>query len=382
MKSKLLFLLFFGIVSINAQVKKVATPAKKPAAKTAVNPTKVAPGEGLFATIETNKGTIVLELEFQKTPVTVANFVSLAEGTNPYVNKEKLKGKPFYDGLKFHRVIKDFMIQGGDPEGNGSGDPGYKFKDEFTDLKHDKGGILSMANSGPATNGSQFFITHKDTPWLNGKHTVFGHVTEGMNVVNAIEQNDVITKVTITRKGALAKKFNAAKVFTDYYANKDVIASKERAKYEAVEKEKAALIAKVKETGIKTPSGLIYQVMQKGSGVKPVDGSPIYVYYAGFFEDGKLFQSNSEEVNKACGTLDAKTVAEKGYQPFPFTAGKKEGMIPGFIEALSVINLGEKIMAIIPSNLAYGAAGAGGVIPPNATLVFELEIMDKKPEMK
>mgnify|MGYP002663125338 CR=1 FL=1 len=142
MKSKLLFLLFFGIVSINAQVKKVATPAKKPAAKTAVNPTKIAPGEGLFATIETNKGTIVLALEFQKTPVTVANFVSLAEGTNPYVNKEKLKGKPFYDGLKFHRVIKDFMIQGGDPEGTGMGGPGYSIKGEFAsngfknDLKH------------------------------------------------------------------------------------------------------------------------------------------------------------------------------------------------------------------------------------------------------
>lgn len=382
MKSKLFFLLFFGIVSINAQVKKVATPAKKPAAKTAVSPTKVAPGEGIFATIETNKGTIVLALEFQKTPVTVANFVSLAEGTNPYVNKEKLKGKPFYDGLKFHRVIKDFMIQGGDPEGNGTGDPGYKFKDEFTDLKHDKGGILSMANSGPATNGSQFFITHKDTPWLDGKHTVFGHVTEGMNVVNAIEQNDVITKVTITRKGALAKKFNAAKVFTDYYANKDAIASKERAKYEAVAKEKASLIAKVKASGTKTPSGLIYQIIQKGSDVKPVDGSTIYFHYAGYFEDGNLFDSSYEEVNKAYGKFDANRAAQKGYQPFPFVAGKKEGMIPGFIEALSMINLGEKMIVILPSNLAYGEKGAGGVIPPNANLVFELEIMDKKPETK
>lgn len=404
MKSKLLFLLFFGIVSINAQVKKVATPAKKPAAKTAVNPTKIAPGEGLFATIETNKGTIVLALEFQKTPVTVANFVSLAEGTNPYVNKEKLKGKPFYDGLKFHRVIKDFMIQGGDPEGNGSGDPGYKFKDEFTDLKHDKGGILSMANSGPATNGSQFFITHKDTPWLDGKHTVFGHVTEGMNVVNAIEQNDVITKVTITRKGTLAKKFNAAKVFTDYYANKAEDAKKQaaidaenkakkaaleaeakkayEAKFGPVIKAKADYISSVRASGTKTPSGVIYQVIQKGSDVKPVDGSTIYFHYAGYFEDGNLFDSSYEEVNKAYGKFDANRAAQNGYQPFPFVAGKKEGMIPGFIEALSLIHLGEKMIAIMPSNLCYGERGAGGVIPPNANLVFELEIMDKKPETK
>lgn len=375
MKSKLLLFLFFGIVSINAQVKKAATPAKKPTA------TKVVPGEGLFANIETNKGTIVLALEFQKTPITVANFVSLAEGTNPYVKKE-LKGKPFYDGLKFHRVIADFMIQGGDPLGTGAGDPGYRFKDEFTDLKHNKGGILSMANSGPETNGSQFFITHKDTPWLDGKHTVFGHVTEGMNVVNAIAQNDVITKVTIVRKGALAKKFNAAKVFTDYYANKDAIAAKEKAKLEAIAKEKADFIASVKASGTKTPSGLIYQVIQKGSDVKPVDGSTVYFHYAGYFEDGKLFDSSYEGVNKTYGKFDANRAAQNGYQPFPFVAGKKEGMIPGFIEALSLLHLGEKMIAILPANLAYGERGAGGVIPPNATLVFELEIMDKKPETK
>ena len=175
----------------------------------------VVKADGIFATMETNKGTIVLELEYQKTPITVANFISLAEGTNSAIDP-KYKGKKFFDGLKFHRVIADFMVQGGDPLGNGSGDPGYKFKDEITELKHDKGGILSMANSGPATNGSQFFITHKATPWLDGKHTVYGHVVEGMDVVNAIVQDDVITKVTISRNGAMAKKFDAATVFSTY----------------------------------------------------------------------------------------------------------------------------------------------------------------------
>ncbi|MGL5111387.1 MAG: peptidylprolyl isomerase, partial [Flavobacterium sp.] len=385
MKSKLFLLLFLGILNSTAQVKKAVVPAKKPAAKTTLTPTKLAPGEGIFATVETNKGTIVLALEFQKTPVTVANFVSLAEGTNLYVNKEKLKGKPFFDGLKFHRVIKDFMIQGGDPEGTGAGDPGYKFKDEFTDLKHDKGGILSMANSGPATNGSQFFITHKETPWLNGKHTIFGHVTEGMDVVNSIQQNDVITKVTITRKGELAKKFNAPKIFTTYYANKAEDAKKQaaieaenkakkialeaeakkayEATYATVIKAKADQIAALKTTGTKTPSGLIYQIIQKGTDVKPADGTPIYFHYAGYFEDGNLFDSSYEDMNKAYGKFDANRAAQNGYQPFPFEAGKKTGMIPGFIEALGLLNLGEKMIAVLPANLAYGERGAGGVIP-------------------
>ncbi len=179
--------------------------------------TKKSADEGIFAEIETNKGLIVVELYYEQTPVTVANFITLTEGTNPYVTNENLKGKPYYDGLKFHRVIKDFMIQGGDPQGTGSGGPGYKFKDEITDLKHDSAGILSMANAGPGTNGSQFFITHKNTDWLNGKHTVFGKVTSGMDVVNTIQQNDIMTKVKIVRKGSKAKKFDAVKVFSSYF---------------------------------------------------------------------------------------------------------------------------------------------------------------------
>lgn len=169
--------------------------------------------KGMYAEMTTSKGVILLQLEFEKTPLTVANFVGLAEGK---LENSARKGKPYYDSLKFHRVIKDFMIQGGDPEGTGRGGPGYKFKDEIVEgLKHDKAGILSMANAGPKTNGSQFFITHKATPWLDGKHTVFGRVISGQEVVDSIAQNDYILKVKIIRKGKAAKKFNAVKTFAE-----------------------------------------------------------------------------------------------------------------------------------------------------------------------
>ncbi len=173
--------------------------------------------KGLYAEIETSKGKILLMLEFEKTPLTVANFVGLAEGK--IKNNAKAEGVPFYDGLKFHRVIADFMIQGGDPQGTGAGGPGYSFKDEFVQgLAFTGPGILAMANAGPATNGSQFFITHKETPWLNNRHTIFGHVVKGQEVVNAIQGNDTIIHIKIIRKGKAAKKFNAAKVFEELKA--------------------------------------------------------------------------------------------------------------------------------------------------------------------
>jgi cyclophilin family peptidyl-prolyl cis-trans isomerase len=408
MKSKILLLLFLGMLNIQAQTaKKPVTPTKKPTATTKT--TKTTPKtpaviEGIFATIATNKGNIVVQLEYKKTPVTVANFISLAEGKNTFVTDAKLKGKPFYDGLKFHRVIKDFMIQGGDPAGNGSGGCGYAFKDEFTDLKFDKGGILAMANSGPATNGSQFFITHKDTPWLNGKHTIFGHVTQGMNIVNLIAQDDVILKITITRKGTLAKAFDAPKVFSDYYSNKAEDAKKQAAidaenkkkqavieaeakkvyleKYGSVITAKAAYLASIKAEATTTPSGLTYKITQKGTGVKPVDGTMFNFNYAGYFEDGNLFDSSYEEVCKTYGKYDANRAAQNGYRAFPFEAGKKEGMIPGFLEGLSLMSYGDKAVIFIPSNLAYGEKGAGGVIPPNATLIFEMEMIENKVEPK
>ena len=168
------------------------------------------------AKIVTSKGDILIQLEFEKTPMTVANFIGLAEGT--IENTAKAIGEPYFDGLKFHRVIKDFMVQGGDPTGTGRGGPGYKFSDEFhPDLKHDKPGILSMANSGPGSNGSQFFITHKETPWLDNKHSVFGHVIEGQDIINAIEQDDIMQNVIIIREGNAAENFDAAKIFRSEY---------------------------------------------------------------------------------------------------------------------------------------------------------------------
>jgi len=334
--------------------------------------------DGLYADIQTSKGDILLQLEFEKTPITVANFVSLAEGKNPFVEKQ-FEGKPFYDGLKFHRVIPDFMIQGGDPNSDGSGGPGYKFKDEFhSDLKHDKPGILSMANSGPNTNGSQFFITHKETPWLDNVHTVFGHVIEGQDIVNAIAQDDVIEKITIIRKGNEAKKFDAVKIFKDYYS---VEAENQKKAAEALEKAKKEQVVKInalKMSGTKTASGLIYNI-EKGNGKKPNNGQEIYVQYAGYLTNGELFDSSIEAVAEKFGKLDPRKAAAHAYQPFPFNYGTKQGLIPGFIEALDLLSFGDKGTFYIPSVLGYGTQGAGDVIPPNADIVFEIELLENLP---
>ena len=403
MKLKWIGLLFLAMTSgLYAQnAKKVTTTKKTVTTKKILGVPKTSnAADGLFAEIETSKGKIVLVLDYQKVPVTVANFVSLAEGTNTEVSDPKLKGKPFYNGLKFHRVIKDFMIQGGDPAGNGSGGPGYKFKDEPTDQKFEKGGVLAMANSGPATNGSQFFITHKETPWLNGKHTIFGHVVTGMEIVNAIAQDDMINKITIIRKGAGAKAFNAAKTFSDYYATKGDDDKKQAAleaekrkqqetlnasakkeytdKYGSVMAAKVAALAKVKTSAVKTDSGLEY-VLVKGNGKKPADGTTIYVHYAGYLEDGSLFDSSYEEVNKTYGKFDAARAAQNGYQPFPFQIGNKGGLIPGFLEGLNMMSFGDKMTLFIPAKLGYGERGAGNVIPPNANIIFEVEMLEAIP---
>lgn len=307
--------------------------------------------EGIFAEFNTSKGRITVQLEYQKTPITVANFMTLAEGKNSQITGA-LKGKPFYDGLKFHRVISDFMIQGGCPKGDGSGDPGYKFDDEFVaDLKHSGKGILSMANAGPKTNGSQFFITHKATPHLDGRHTVFGHVTSGLDVVDKIVKDDVINTVKIIRIGKDAKKFNAEKVFTDYFAKK-AEADKIEAEKQKVAKEKAL---KEFENATTTASGLKYIVLQQGSGNKPVATSNVKVHYTGMFLDGKVFDSSVQRGE----TIDF---------------GLNQ-VIQGWTEGVQLMAEGSKYKFYIPSKLAYGERGAGGVIPPNTDLIFEVELI-------
>jgi len=308
--------------------------------------------KGLFAQINTNKGTIHLVLEFQRTPLTVANFVALAEGNME--NDEKSLGTPYYDGLKFHRVIKDFMIQGGCPQGIGSGDPGYKFADEFhPELSHSAAGILSMANSGPTTNGSQFFITHKETPWLDGKHTVFGHVIDSLSqsVVDKIEKDDTIVSVKILRKGRLAKKFDARNVF---------VAQKAELARIAKEKEAAAKakVAELTADATKTESGLMYLMNKEGQGATPSAGDVVKVHYTGSLLDGTVFDSS----------VDRGTPIE-----FPVGVGR---VIKGWDEGISLLSEGAKATLIIPSELAYGQRGAGGVIPPNATLIFEVELIE------
>ncbi|HUH25761.1 MAG TPA: peptidylprolyl isomerase [Flavobacterium sp.] len=330
--------------------------------------------EGLYAEITTNKGKIVAQLEYEKTPLTVANFVSLAEGTNTFVDT-KFKDKPFYDGLTFHRVLENFMIQGGDPDGTGEGGPGYKFDDEFNaELKHSKPGILSMANAGPGTNGSQFFITHVETPWLDGMHSVFGHVIEGQDIVNQIAQGDKIETVKIIRSGDNAKKFDAAKVFKEKQdENKKAQENADKA-IEGVINETVQTLTNAKSKATTNNSGLSYFVFEKGNGGKPKTGDKINVAYAGYFENGRLFDTSLEEVATKYNVLDKQRQAANAYTPIPFEYGQKTGLIPGFIEGIEQLNIGDKAYIFIPSHLAYGERGAGSVIPPNTNLVFELHI--------
>lgn len=316
--------------------------------------------DGLYAVFTTGKGTIVCSLEFNKIPMTVGNFVALCEGNHPEAEKAGMvKGKPFYDGLKFHRVIPNFMIQGGDPQGNGMGGPGYKFPDEFdTTLKHTGPGVLSMANAGPGTNGSQFFITHVPTPWLDGKHTIFGHVVLGQSVVNAIAQNDTMYTVRIVRVGKAAKEFNAVKAYTD---GADKIRKRDE---EAAKKALAVWDGKVKAkypNARKTASGLYYVIDQEGTGPVPQPGQTVVAHYTGtLFEDGKKFDSS----------------VDRG-QPFEFPLGQHR-VIAGWDEGFGLFKVGTKGKLIIPYTLAYGDRGAGGVIPPKADLVFEVELIGVK----
>ncbi len=337
--------------------------------------------DGLYANLETNKGDILLKLEFEKTPVTVSNFVSLADGTNTYV-ADSLKGKPYYNGIVFHRVINDFMIQGGDPTGTGSGDPGYKFKDEFPKdeegnlmLKHDKAGILSMANSGPTTNGSQFFITHKETSWLDGKHTVFGNVVKGQAVVDSIIQNDTIKNVEIIKIGKAAKKFKAAKEFSSFFDNYE---NEKLLKEERIKKVNADKLAFFTENSAKAttlPSGLKMTITKTLNGEFPTKGVNVKVNYAGYFTDGRLFDTSYKEIAQLYEVYDHIRDDKGGYAPLTTVYGPDAQLIAGFKEGLQKMRIGDKALLFIPSHLGYGAQGTGNVVPPNTDLVFELELV-------
>ncbi len=307
---------------------------------------------GLYAKFNTSKGEILVNLEFEKTPGTVGNFVALTEGN--LENNVKPQGTPYYDGLKFHRVIPDFMVQGGCPLGTGTGNPGYKFDDEFhSDLKHDKPGVLSMANSGPATNGSQFYITHIETPWLDNKHTVFGHVIEGQDIVDAIQQDDSLTSIEILRVGSAAESFNAIEAFRTFEGS--------RAERETLEREKQEGVLDTASAGFKkTDSGLRYQIIQEGNGKKATKGDQVSVHYKGQLLDGTVFDSSY-----------------KRKQPLDFTVGVGQ-VIAGWDEGLQLLNVGDKARLVIPSHLAYGSQGAGGMIPPDAPLIFDVELMNVK----
>lgn len=307
---------------------------------------------GIYAKFNTAKGSILVKLTHDLTPGTVGNFVALAEGN--LENSAKPQGTPYYDGLKFHRVIPDFMIQGGDPNGTGSGGPGYQFDDEFhQDLRHDTPGVLSMANAGPGSNGSQFFITHVATPWLDDKHTVFGNVVEGQEVVDAVAQGDLMDSVEIIRVGEEAQKWNAVEAFRTFEGSR---AKRESAEREAAEKKMEELAAGFD----KTESGLRYKFIQKGSGKKAEKGKTVSVHYSGSLENGKIFDNS---------------YSRKKPIEFPLGMGH---VIEGWDEGIALLQVGDKARFVIPSHLGYGARGAGGVIPPNATLIFDVELMDVK----
>ena len=305
--------------------------------------------KGLYAKFSTSKGDILIKLEHNKTPGTVGNFIALAKGD--LENSIKKQGEPYYDGLKFHRVIPDFMIQGGCPLGTGTGNPGYKFDDEIhKDLKHDSPGILSMANAGPGTNGSQFFITHVPTPWLDGKHTVFGKTVDGQSVIDSIAQDDIIESIEIIAVGDDAKSFNAVEAFRKF----------EGARAKRIEEEEAAAQIELDKhsKGFEiTKSGLRYQIIQNGSGITPEKNNTVSVHYKGQLIDGTVFDSSY-----------------KRNQPIEFKLGVGQ-VIPGWDEGISLLKVGDKARFVIPSYLAYGSQGAGGVIPPNANLIFDVELV-------
>lgn len=354
--------------------------------------------DGLYAEIITNKGTMVLRLEYQKAPITVANFVSLAEGTNTLADSVYL-GKKYYNGLTFHRIIDEFMIQGGDPTGIGSGSPGYKFNNEISDdLLHDKVGTLAMANSGPNTNGSQFYITEVPTPFLDGSYNVFGYLVLGEDVLHTLAGVEttkpgdkpvdpvIMEQVNIIRKGKDAKNFDAPVVFKNHFADVEKAEKERLAKEEEAQKirdEKSSIAAADMKPALETyegkattlPSGLKMFNITKGTGEKPKSGNTVKLNYAGYYTDGRLFDSNIKSVEEKYGTYNADKDAAQMYNPMPMQISPDAPMIPGFKEAVNHMQVGDKSFFYLPSHLAYGERGFR-MIPPNTDLVFIIEMIE------
>src|SRR5690554_3905915 len=337
---------------------------------------------GIYAEIVTSHGVIIAKLYHDKTPITVANFVDLAQGTNSLVDSA-YRGKPFYNGLIFHRVIKDFMIQGGDPLGNGMGNPGYRFPDEFVpELKHDRKGLLSMANSGPATNGSQFFITLNQTPWLDGRHTIFGEVVKGQEVVDAIglvptEPGDrpvqpvTINEVNIINKGNIS--------LNSFEAEMKKIETERVAKNERLDKVKEVTLRAMntfKANAEELPSGLKMIVTKEGTGVKPNEGQQVLVDYEGYLSDGTLFDTSKLDVAEKYEMVNPNKQAAGQYRPIPTIYGSNAQLIAGFREGMLRLNVGDEALLFIPSYLGYGERGVGQIIPPNSDLVFFIKITE------
>lgn len=328
--------------------------------------------DGLYADIQTSKGDIWVSLAYKKAPMTVANFVGLSKGT--LIDSGKYAGKPFYDSLKFHRVISKSLIQAGDPTGTGSGDPGYTFPNEIVQgLKNDKKGMLGMANSGPGTNGSQFYITLKPMPMFDGQYSVFGHVLDSTSqgIADSIKLNDMIKTIKIVAVGKSAKAFNAKKTFTEKMAPYKAVQTKELNFF------KNDLLKKVKAL----PSGVkVFWVNQDKKAKKPAFGTQVGVSYSGYLEDGKLFDSSDKTIAKENGKFEARREKMGAYGPMPLKYTKDMRLIPGFKEVLLKMHYGDQVWAIIPPKLAYGKRGAGKMIPPNSTLYFliKLEKLKKK----
>lgn len=348
--------------------------------------------DGLYAEFSTSMGTMLIKLTYEKTPVTVANFVALAEGNHPKVDND-FKGKKFYNGIIFHRVIDNFMIQGGDPRGDGTGGPGYKFLDEIDlSLKHDKPGVLSMANSGPGTNGSQFFITEVPTPHLDGKHTVFGHIIEGLEVQDAISNVEtavanrpvkdvVINKVKIIRVGSKAKKYDAVKTWNEMEPNLVKIQEKKMAdelfKLDSLSEIVRLNNKKFRKNAIKLKSGVEINFIKKGGGIKPLDGDEILIYYEGYLAaNGVLFGTNRKDIMISYERY-SKDAENKGwYDPLKVPFSNQMQLIEGFKEALMMMSVGDKVYTFIPSQLGYGSKAQGNMIPANSDLEFIIELID------